>query len=267
MRNFSVLILTYNEEKSIGSCIDSVAMSDDIVVLDSMSTDNTKANSDRPNVRFFERAFSGYSDQRNYGLHQIAYKNEYVLILDADERASGALVRQINKICNLENHQGADVYLIRRRTILEGKILKWNTSAANWIERLVRPTKVHYVGMVHEKIMYDGDPGFIRQYIIHDQFSKGIRDWIDRRTKYARMEATEAATPKDWVASTKSVVGRRVRIKNFFVDYVPGFYLLFFLYNLMVRFAFLDGYKGLKYVGLETYSFMLISKYRRQLKN
>ena len=81
----SVLILTRNEQRDIGDCLASVAWSDDVQVLDSCSTDATVAIARNRGAQVTERAFDGYSSQRNFGLHALAWRHDWLLILDADD--------------------------------------------------------------------------------------------------------------------------------------------------------------------------------------
>lgn len=266
MKNFSVLILTHNEEINIIDCITSVDRSNDIVILDSFSTDRTKEYANLLNVRFYERKFTNYSEQRNYGMHNLVYKNDHLLILDADERASKELVEEILTCCNSTKFELYNVYLVRRKVFLEGKILRWNISSTIWIERLVRPHMVSYSGNVHEKLNYQGKHGLLKEYIIHKQFSKGIDNWIQRRKIYAELEAAKTVDAENGQPISTPQIVRRLRVRNFFIDYVPFFYLLYFAYNIFIHFAFLDGIKGIKYISLETYSLYLLHKLKRNDK-
>jgi len=263
MNNFSVLILTYNEEMNIADCVKSVSLSDDVVILDSFSDDKTEEISKSLNTRFYKKKFIDYSHQKNYGLHEIEFKNEYVLLLDADERVSEDLAKEILNICNKKENT-LDVYLLRRRVVLENKILKWNYTSSFWIERLVRPKKVKFYGNVHEKLIYTGGNGFFKGYILHHQFSKGVDHWIMRRKKYAQLEAMSEG--HNFEKLNKGVISKRMKMKKFFISRVPFFYYIYFGYNFFIKLAFLDGYKGLKYITLETYSLYLISKYKNNVK-
>src|SRR5262245_59816290 len=91
----SVLILTLDEEVNLAGCLDSVAWSDDVVVLDSFSRDGTVDIARARGVRLFQRQFDNYANQRNYGLRDITYKHEWVLMLDADERVPPELREEI----------------------------------------------------------------------------------------------------------------------------------------------------------------------------
>src|SRR4051812_36871776 len=97
MVQLSVVIITYNEEKNIGRCIDSVRdVADEIIVVDSFSTDKTKEICKGKNVRFIENVFEGHIQQKNFAADQAT--NDYILSLDADEALSEPLKSSILKI-------------------------------------------------------------------------------------------------------------------------------------------------------------------------
>ncbi len=264
--NFSVLILSYNEEIDIKDCIKSVSVSDDIVVLDSFSTDKTKQYTTNLNIRFFERKFDDYSNQRNYGLHNIQFKNKYVLLLDADERATLALNTELLEICNSNDKQLTPVYLVRRKVVLDNKILKWNLSSSIWVERFVIPTEVKFFGSVHEKLIFEGNYSFLKEHLIHHQFSKGINNWIERRKKYALMQQYNILIHNDTNTPSCSILNKRIKFKRKIFDKLPFSHLLYFIYNFFFKFTFLDGYVGLKYISLESYSLYLTAKYKKNAK-
>ena len=83
--SISVLILTLNEEQNLPACLDSLAWCDDIVVLDSFSTDRTVEIAEARGARVYQRRFDGERNQRSYGLKEIAFKHPWVYLPDADE--------------------------------------------------------------------------------------------------------------------------------------------------------------------------------------
>jgi glycosyltransferase involved in cell wall biosynthesis len=95
---FSVLILTLDEERNLPACLASVTGCNDIVVLDSGSTDRTVAIARDAGARAFERAFTDFADQRNFALETVAFKNEWVFHLDADERLTPDLLRECDAV-------------------------------------------------------------------------------------------------------------------------------------------------------------------------
>ena len=90
----SVVIITFNEEKNIGRCLESVkGLADDIVVVDSFSTDDTAEICKKYKVNFIQKTWEGYSENKNYG-NSLA-KNDWILSLDADEALSAELIQSI----------------------------------------------------------------------------------------------------------------------------------------------------------------------------
>jgi len=136
----SVVIITFNEEKNIAKCLDSVKnIADDIVVVDSFSTDKTKEICAAKNVRFVEHKFDGHIEQKNFAITQA--KNQYVLSLDADEALTDGLQQEILRI---KNNWQADGYSFNRLTNFCGTWIKhcgwypdkklrlWDTTKGRW---------------------------------------------------------------------------------------------------------------------------------------
>ena len=136
----SIVIITFNEEKNIARCIDSVkGLSKDVVVVDSFSTDQTKAICIEKGVRFIEHKFDGHIEQKNYAVAQA--KNQYVLSLDADEALTEALR---DKILSISNNWEQDGYIFNRLTNYCGTWIKhsgwypdrklrlWDSSKGRW---------------------------------------------------------------------------------------------------------------------------------------
>ena len=116
----SVLILTLNEEDNLPICLPSLDWCDDVVVLDSFSTDKTEELTSEAGARFFQRHFDNYAAQRNYGLNSISYKYDWLLMVDADEAIPTDLVTEM---CKMIEHADADttIYRMRRKDHFLGK--------------------------------------------------------------------------------------------------------------------------------------------------
>lgn len=120
MVKLSVVIITYNEEKNIGRCIDSVkTVADEIVVVDSFSKDNTKKICLEKNVRFIEHPFEGHIQQKNFALSQAAF--DHVLSLDADEYLSATLT---NSILSAKRLWPSEAYEMNRLSSYGGRWMK-----------------------------------------------------------------------------------------------------------------------------------------------
>ena len=124
MKKLSVVIITFNEAENIGKCIGSVKqVADEIVVVDSFSTDNTKAIAIAAGARFIERKFEGHIEQKNFARKQAA--NDWVLSLDADESLSYELLAQVISWKNEPEEKSAAGYYMNRLNFYCGKPIKF----------------------------------------------------------------------------------------------------------------------------------------------
>src|SRR5664280_612491 len=118
---FSILILTYNERDNLSACLDSVAWCNDIVVLDSFSTDDTCDVARKRGVRVLQRKFDDFGQQRNHAMNEIRFANPWVFHLDADERFNDLLRQECDRV--IEQDQ-ASAFFIPNRIIFLGKWIK-----------------------------------------------------------------------------------------------------------------------------------------------
>lgn len=185
--SISILVLTYNEELNIGGCLESVSWSDDVLVLDSFSTDATVAIARERNVRVVQRKFDNYAGQRNSGLQQ-PFKHPWVLMLDADERVTPELRAEM-----LEATQAAAptvaLFRMRRRDHLFGRWIKGSSGYPTWFGRLARVGKVRVERPINEEYHADGELRDLREHLDHFPFNKGIDAWIAKHDRYSTMEA------------------------------------------------------------------------------
>jgi len=269
--NISIFIITYNEEKDIEQCLNSVTWSNDIVILDSFSTDKTLSIAGQfNNTQIFQKKFDDYASQRNHGLENINFKNPWVLILDADERCSYNLQLELLSK-KFQNPNDNIVYKLRRKTFFMNKWVRHNSMYNVWIDRLVRPEKVSFYGEIHEKLQYEGKSSQLLNDIDHYPFSKGLEHWISRRNRFSTLCAEYEIND-----------GYKINFKNFyskdpvkFRKFLNSIYRklpfrwgIFFMYNFFIKLCFLDGFKGMRYVLLETYyEFLIVSKiYYKRVK-
>lgn len=150
MTSLSVAIITYNEEKNIFRCLDSVKnLADEIVIVDSFSTDKTKEISLLFGAKFIEHTFAGYIEQKNFALQQTSY--DHVLLLDADEALSPALS---NAVMNeKKNDFPSDAYTMNRCNNYCGKFIHHGLWYPDQKLRLLDKNKGHWGGInPHDKI-------------------------------------------------------------------------------------------------------------------
>src|SRR5919205_850407 len=139
MPDCSVIILTYNEEPNLRQCIESVPWRSDIIVLDSGSTDRTQEIAESMNAKFLVRQFDNFAEQRNFAL-SLPLENEFVVMLDADERMTEDLAAEIAR--EIARPSNIAMYRVRRRDYLMGRWLRRSSGYPTWFPRVFRLGRV-----------------------------------------------------------------------------------------------------------------------------
>jgi glycosyltransferase involved in cell wall biosynthesis len=257
----SVLILTLNEETNIGECLDSLTWCDDIVVLDSLSTDHTRAIAEQRGARTVMRPFDNWSAHQNWAVENIEFRNPWVLYLDADERCPEDLRDEI--LTRVAANSPESAFRVRRKDFFMGRWLKHAQLYPTWLVRLFRPARIRYERLVNPVAIVEGSTGELRGHIIHYPFSHGVSHWIARHNRYSDMEAIEAARVQQEHSSNGSLWSRdpnerRRALKDIFFR-LPARPLIKFLYYYAWRRGFLDGRPGFTYATLQSIYEYLIS--------
>lgn len=267
----SVLILTLNEEVNLPACLASVGECDDIVVLDSFSGDKTVEIAQLGGARVIQRMFDNYATQRNAGLNEVQYKHPWVLMLDADERVTPELWREIRTAADTASHD-VSIFHMRRKDYWFGRWLRRGTGYPTWSSRLIRVGRVTVQREINEQCVVDGKSGFLEEHFLHYPFNKGIAYWFERHNRYSSMEAvtlTEERRNKVLVRGlwSNSPVMRRKVMKQ--IAYrLPARPLLTFVYLYLARGGFCDGRAGLRYCILRAiYEYMIDLKIQERIWN
>ena len=154
-KKISVLIITLNEEVHMYELLSDLDFADEVIVVDSFSTDRTKSICESfKNVRFIQNKFENYTSQRNFALDQA--KNNWILFIDADERLTPELKTEI--IETVAVNQEVSAYLFYRKFYFKKKILRFSGWQTDRIFRLFKKDKCRYTHkrLVHEKLDVDG---------------------------------------------------------------------------------------------------------------
>ena len=265
----STLILTLNEELNLQICLSSLSWCDDIVVLDSYSSDRTELIAKNAGVRFMQRSFDDYANQRNFGLNKINYRHPWVLMVDADEVVSNELANEINEIENADADE-FDLYYLRRKDFFQGKWIKHSSGYPTWFGRLARIGKVVVQRPINEEYCTRGKTGFLMEHLLHYPFNNGFDRWIEKHNRYSKMEAELLVNSNKEVLNWKNVISRnptfrRKGIKSI-VYRIPGRPLLIFCGLYFLRAGFLDGRAGLNFCLLKAFYEFLISCNVREIK-
>jgi glycosyltransferase involved in cell wall biosynthesis len=267
----SVLILTLDEEANLAGCLESLAWCDDIVVLDSYSSDRTVQIATDAGVRVEQRAFDNYAAQRNFGLQQIEYRHPWVLMIDADERVSDELREELMRVIPAAP---ADVslYLLRRRDRLFGHWLKRSSGYPTWFGRVARLGQVWAERPVNEQLCTAGQTRRLDEHLEHFPFNKGLSAWIVKHDRYSTMEAvlmlqrqgSDGVRLGPGALLSSDPVMRRKAVKRLFYT-LPARPLLMFFSLYVFKLGFLDGHAGFTFSLLRAwYEFILNCKYQEQ---
>lgn len=262
---FSIYILTYNEEIDIADCIKSALLSDDIIIVDSYSSDRTiEIASDYP-VRIVQNRFESHGKQRTWMLKEVETKYEWVYILEADERMTPELFAE----CLTAIKSGQAIgYYVAERVMFLGKWIPHSTQYPRYQMRLFDKSKVWFDDYGHtEREVCDGKTSFLKATYPHYTSGKGLSRWIEKHNRYSTDEAEETIRQLEkgkvsWktLVFGKSEVERRRALKDLslrlpFRPVVRWFYMYFILKG------FLDGKAGFAWCTLQAfYEYLILLK-------
>jgi glycosyltransferase involved in cell wall biosynthesis len=248
----SVIVLTHNEELNIAACLATLDRFDEVIVVDSGSTDRTLEilREQAPGVRVLKNAFEDFGQQRNWALDHADTRNEWVLFLDADERSTKPFAEAV--AAAVADPRGHDGFYLCYRNLFLGRWIKRSTMYPSWQLRLLRLGKVRYRKEGHgQREVMTGSAGYIRVPFDHEAFSKGIADWIARHNAYSTNEVElirrlETEPLRPWQLASFDPVRRR-RAQKRLAARLPFRPLARFLHAYVLRGGFLDGRPGLLY--------------------
>jgi glycosyltransferase involved in cell wall biosynthesis len=242
----SVMIFTLNEAVNLPYCLDSLGSFDDVIVVDSYSTDRTQQICRERGARFFQHEFTGFGDQRNWAFDKCEPRYRWILVLDADERLTPELSNEIAAAVASASEETA-AFRVLRKFYLWGRWLKHSSLYPNWVVRLVRSGRVRYVNRGHAETQeVHGEVAELKNALI-DENHKGMEEWLRRQATYAAREAEfelanqKAFSPAELVSRDPLV--RRKALKRLSWD-LPARALFYFLYAYVVRLGMLDGREG-----------------------
>lgn len=259
---FSILILTKNEEINLAACLESVAWCDDVVVLDSFSDDRTLEIAQARRIPIQQRRFDNFGSQRNFALETIQFRHPWVFHLDADERFNGDLRAECERVIALDRHSA---YFVPNRIIFLGRWIRYSSQYPYPQVRLLKIGEVKFRKSGHgqsEDAAVRG-VGHIEVPYDHLNFSKGIRDWVEKHNRYSDEEARlsicligEQPTLSALFSSNGIERKRALKLRH---ARLPARWLFKFLYLYFVKMGLRDGYPGFVYCVLQGFYDFLIS--------
>jgi glycosyltransferase involved in cell wall biosynthesis len=189
----SVTIICKNEEENIRECLESVKWADEIILVDSLSTDKTVEIAKEYTDKIFTEEWMGFARQREFALAKAS--NEWIFPLDADERCSNELKEEIYNIINSSSTFAG--YRIPRKTFFLGKWIKHCGWYPGYQTRLFRKDKTKVTDrLVHEGYEVSGEMGFLKGDILHYSVTS-ITDYMRKVNQYSSLQAVEKAEKKE----------------------------------------------------------------------
>jgi len=225
----SAVLITRNAAAVLEPCLDSLAFVDEIVIVDSTSTDGTAELARSKGARVMHKEWLGFGRQKQFAVEQASH--DWVLCLDADERVSPELARSIESALIAPV---SPVYRMARRNRFLGRWLAHGEGYPDWSPRLFNRMSARWSDdLVHEKVLFAVTPGTLRGDLMHDSFDD-LSAYLERQNRYTTLAARQAFEQ-----------GRGANLLHLFFS--P---LVRFLKFYVMRLGFLDGLPGLLHISI-----------------
>jgi glycosyltransferase involved in cell wall biosynthesis len=270
----SVLIPAKNEEANLAACLASVARADQVFVVDSQSTDQSVAIAERYGATVVQFHFNGrWPKKKNWSLENLPFRNEWVLIVDCDERITPELWDEIADAIQNPAYEG---YYLNRRVFFLGQWIRHGGKYPDWNLRLFRHAKGRYENLnteeirntgdneVHEHVILAGKVGYLKHDMDHIDF-RDLFHWLERHNRYSNWEASVYYNLLTGMGESGTIgadlrgnaVQRKRFLKKIWVR-LPFKPTLRFFLAYVLRLGFLDGKAGYIYA-------RLLSQYEYQI--
>ena len=228
----SACIITYNEADRIEACVESVSFCDEIIVVDSHSTDATRELAASRGARVIERDWPGYRSQKQFAIESASH--DWVLCLDADERVTRDLRAEIERL-QQEGFPGFAGWSVPRITDYFGRFLRHGNAYPDRLIRLFDRRRGGWSGYeIHENTKVTGPVGKLRGHLEHYSY-RSLTDHHLRMARYA-----------DLMAQALYDRGKRCGLAKVLINPQWRFFRGYFL-----RLGFLDGWRGLVFALIE----------------
>jgi glycosyltransferase involved in cell wall biosynthesis len=248
---FSVLILTLNEERNLPRCLASARASDDLVVLDSGSTDRTREVAAAASARVFVNRFENFAQQRNHAHREIPFRYPWVFHLDADEQLTPELVAECNTYRGAEPLDGC---WVAPKMMFRGRWIRRCTDYPAWQARFVKARGFEFIEVGHgQREAPHMRMGRLHASYLHEVCQGGEAAWLEKHRRYAVAEARRHALDRERIRIsdllTSDPLERRRAMKR--LSYaLPARPIVRFMYQYVVRGGFRDGAAGWRYCRL-----------------
>ncbi len=262
----SVLIPAKNEQANLPACLESVARADEVFVVDSQSSDRSIEISESYGAKVVQFHFNGrWPKKKNWALDNLPFSNEWVLIVDCDERITPELWDEIATAIQNPEYEG---YYLNRKVFFLGKWIQHGGRYPDWNLRLFKHKTGRYENLgteeirntgdneVHEHVILQGKAGYLKNDMLHIDF-RDVFHWLERHNRYSNWEARvylNILTGKDESGTIGAnlfgdAVQRKRYLKKTWVR-LPFKPLIRFILIYIVQRGFLDGKPGYIYARL-----------------
>ncbi|WP_341215581.1 glycosyltransferase family 2 protein [uncultured Wocania sp.] len=231
----SALIITYNEANHIEAVINNISFTDEIIVIDSFSTDGTfEKLLEFKNVTTIQREFKNFADQRNFALKQATH--DWVLFIDADERITDKLKTEI--ISTIKNHNNTVAFMVKRLYFFKKKRIRFSGFQTDTTYRLFKNDNVKYIKdkIVHEMPEINGKSSMLKNPMLHFCFDSAPH-YKEKMEHYASLKALELHKKN-----------KNANMMHFVIRPIYKF-----ITNYIFRLGFLDGKEGFQICYLSAY--------------
>ena len=265
------VVLCLNEAADLPRCLTSLNWCDELLVVDSGSSDGSQACAERLGARVLEHRQAGrflISEQRNWALEHGGLQSDWVLFLDADEEVGLACRRAIQLA--IARPGTTNGFELTPRYWFLGRWLKLTQGYPNWHPRLLRRGRLRFEGGVWESFSERSQVRRINDPYEHYAFSKGIDNWLERHRRYADWEAAKITDYLSGGGVAAFGTRRWLRLRTVSAQLWPLRPVLRFCQKYLLQGGFLEGWQGLLFAllmaGYDLMTVMKVIERRRQQK-
>jgi glycosyltransferase involved in cell wall biosynthesis len=250
----TALVPCFNEERNLRACLECLTWVDQIIVVDSFSTDRTVEIAREFTDEVFQHEYVNSATQKNWAMATLPIRGRWTLIVDSDERVVPELAEEIRRVAT-EDPPDYSGYFLNRRNYFFGHWIKRAGMYPSWNLRLFRTGQGRYETKEVDADVYltdDGRAGYLKHDMLHYSF-ESVQECVHKFNRYAGWDARERAKPARQVddqAITTGATGEARTAGRRVFERLPAKPLVLFLYMYLIQRGFLDGRAGLVTCGL-----------------